>query len=139
LKENIMFKTITLAGFALAMTTLAAHADEVGLPDICKGAPMQMQQPMEMDMSSPMDDAHRALMAGMGSMNKDMEQGMQAKDIDVAFICGMLPHHQGAIDMAKAELQYGDDPWAKQLAHAIVEAQTREIAEMKDWLSKQPK
>ena len=68
-----------------------------------------------------------------------MDQGMQANDIDVAFICGMLPHHQGAIDMAKAELQYGDAPWAKQQAHAIIEAQTKEIAEMEDWLAKQPK
>jgi uncharacterized protein (DUF305 family) len=135
-----MLKTITLAGLALALTTLAAHADEVGLPDICKAtAPTQMQQPMAMDMSGGMDDAHKALMSGMGSMNKDMDQGMQAKDIDVAFICGMLPHHQGAIDMAKAELQYGDDPWAKQLAQAIIDAQTKEIAEMKDWLAKQPK
>jgi len=135
-----MLKTLALAGIALALTTFAAHADEVGLPDICKtSAPTQMQQPMEMDMSNTTDDAHKALMAGMDSMNKDMDLGMQAKDIDVAFICGMLPHHQGAIDMAKAELQYGDDPWAKQLAEAIIAAQTKEIADMKDWLAKQPK
>jgi len=75
----------------------------------------------------------------MDSMDRDMNQGRLAKDIDVAFICGMLPHHKGAIDMAKAELQYGDDPWAKQLAQAIIAAQTKEIAEMKDWLAKQPK
>ena len=135
-----MLKTTTLAGIALALSTLAVHADEVGLPDICKAiAPMQMQQPMAMAMGGPADDAHKALMAGMDTMNTDMDQGMQAKDIDVAFICGMLPHHQGAIDMAKAELQYGDDPWARQLAQAIIEAQTKEIAEMKDWLAKQPK
>jgi len=134
-----MFKSIALAGLALASITLAAHADEVGLPDICKTAPMQMQQPMAMDMTGAMDDAHKALMAGMDSMNRGMDQGMQAKDIDVAFICGMLPHHQGAIDMAKAELQYGDDPWAKQLAQAVIDAQTKEIAQMKDWLAKQPK
>ena len=134
-----MHKTIALAGLALALTTLAARADDVGLPDICKTGPMQTQQPMAMAMSGPTDDAHKALMAGMDSMDRDMNQGMLAKDIDVAFICGMLPHHQGAIDMAKAELQYGDDPWAKQLAQAIIAAQTKEIAEMKDWLAKQPK
>ena len=135
-----MLKIFALAGLALALTTFTAHADEVGLPDICKSAaPMQMQQPTAMDMGDPTDDAHKALMSGMDTMHKDMDQGMQANDIDVAFICGMLPHHQGAIDMAKAELQYGDDPWAKQLAQAIIEAQTKEIAEMKDWLAKQPK
>jgi uncharacterized protein (DUF305 family) len=135
-----MLKTISLAGLAIALTTLIAHADEVGLPEICKATtPMQMEKPMAMDMGGSIDDAHKALMAGMDTMNKDMDQGMQAKDIDVAFICGMLPHHQGAIEMAKTELQYGDDPWAKQLAQAIIEAQTKEIAEMKDWLAKQPK
>ena len=44
----------------------------------------------------------------------------------------------GAIDMARAELQYGDDPWVKQLAQGIIAAQEKEIAEMKDWLGKQP-
>lgn len=139
-RSNRAQRRFLLAGLALALTTLTAHADEVGLPEICKAtAPMQMQQPMEMDMSGTMDDAHKALMAGMDRMNKDMDEGMQAKDIDVAFICGMLPHHQGAIDMAKAELQYGDDPWARQLAQAVIDAQTKEIAEMKQWLAKQPK
>ena len=53
---------------------------------------------------------------------------MAAFAVDIGLLC-----------MAKAELQYGDDPWAKQLAQAIIDAQTKEIAEMKDWLSKQPK
>ena len=132
-----MLKIFALAGLTLA---LGAHAAEVGLPDICKtAAPPPVEQPMAMDMGGSMDDAHKALMAGMDTMRKDMNQGMMAKDTDVAFVCGMLPHHQGAIDMAKAELQYGDDPWAKQLAQAIIDAQTKEIGEMKDWLAKQPK
>jgi uncharacterized protein (DUF305 family) len=67
-----------------------------------------------------------------------MGRGMQATDIDVAFVCGMIPHHQGAIDMAKAELQYGDDPWAKEMAQKVIDAQTKEIADMKEWLSRQP-
>jgi len=135
-----MLKIFALAGLTLALGTLGAHADEVGLPDICKSAASPpVEQPMAMDMGGSMDDAHKALMAGMDTMRKDMNQGMMAKDTDVAFVCGMLPHHQGAIDMAKAELQYGDDPWAKQLAQAIIDAQTKEIGEMKDWLAKQPK
>ena len=85
----------------------------------------------------PTDEAHTALMAGMGAMNKDMNQGMAAQDIDVAFVCGMLPHHQGAIDMARAELEYGDDPWARQIAQKVIDAQSKEIAEMKDWLARQ--
>ena len=37
-----------------------------------------------------------------------MMQGMMAEDPDVAFACAMIPHHQGAIQMAEAELRHGD-------------------------------
>jgi uncharacterized protein (DUF305 family) len=114
-----------------------AFAEDGTLPAICSKDAMDMGAPASTGgMAS--DEAHAALMAGMGAMDADMDKGMQAKDIDVAFVCGMIPHHQGAIDMAKAELQYGDDPWAKQLAQGIIAAQEKEIAEMKDWLGKQP-
>ena len=84
------------------------------------------------------DPAHADLMAGMGVMNADMMAGGTAADIDVAFVCSMIPHHQGAIAMAKAELAHGDDPWARKLAETIIAAQEKEIADMKDWLIRQP-
>jgi uncharacterized protein (DUF305 family) len=83
------------------------------------------------------DEAHRALMAGMDKMNADMMAGGTATDIDVAFICSMIPHHRGAIDMARAELEYGDDEWAKTLAQQIIVAQEKEIADMLAWLEAQ--
>ena len=78
-------------------------------------------------------------MRGMESMDAQMMEGMQAQDLDVAFICGMIPHHQGAIDMAKAELAHGTDPFARQLAQDIIASQQTQIDEMRDWLAKRPK
>jgi uncharacterized protein (DUF305 family) len=122
---------------ALALTIAPAWAEEGSLPDICKAPVTNDMGAMDMPMGQ-LDEAHQAMMAGMDKMNSDMDAGMKAADIDVAFICGMLPHHQGAIDMAKAELQYGDDPWARELAKEIIAAQEAEIAQMREWLAKQP-
>ena len=62
--------------------------------------------------------------------------GVQAKNADVGFAKGMIPHHEGAIAMAKVELQYGKDAEMKALAQKIVDAQQSEISVMQNWLDK---
>ena len=76
--------------------------------------------------------ADKAFAASMNTMMK----GMNVKPTgnpDKDFVLMMMPHHQGAIDMAKVELQYGTDPELRQLATDIVTAQEKEIAQMKNW------
>lgn len=106
-------------------------------PQVCRqvddGAGDQMAPHAGMDMPD-MQEHQRAAMEGMMRMDRNMMQGMMADDPDVAFACGMIAHHQGAIDMAQVELEHGDDEPMKELAEIIIADQTREIAEMKAWL-----
>ncbi len=83
--------------------------------------------------NSPMD---QEMMSGMNKMNQDMASAPQTGNADKDFTAMMIPHHQGAIDMAKTELKYGKDPELRRLATAIIAAQKKEIAEMKAWEAK---
>lgn len=72
----------------------------------------------------------------MGSMMGGMMAGLQSKtgdDFDKAFISEMIIHHQGAIDMANEALRNAKHQEIKDLATAIISAQTKEINQMKAW------
>ena len=81
----------------------------------------------DMGMGDMMTDYQKASMEGMKPMHMNMMQGMMKKDADVAFVCGMIAHHMGAISMSEVELKYGDNEWAKKTAQKIIDAQTKEI------------
>jgi uncharacterized protein (DUF305 family) len=81
--------------------------------------------------ASPESDAANG--TAMATMMEDMMLPYTG-NADVDFIKGMIPHHQGAIDMAKVELNFGKDPALLKLARDVVNAQTGEIAFMTNWL-----
>ena len=68
------------------------------------------------------------------SIHDAMMTGVHHEDADIAFAQGMIPHHQGAIQMAQIELKYGKDAAMRKLAQDIIDAQNPEIALMKQWL-----
>jgi uncharacterized protein (DUF305 family) len=68
-------------------------------------------------------------------MHKDMSIAFSG-NADVDFVKGMIPHHQGAIDMAKVVLEHGKDPQIRRLAREIIKAQNSEISMMRAWLKK---
>jgi uncharacterized protein (DUF305 family) len=90
---------------------------------------------MNMTMKPATTPADKAFAASMKTMMNNMNVKPTGKP-DKDFVLMMMPHHQGAIDMAKVELQYGTDPELRQLATDIVAAQEKEIAQMKAWLEK---
>ena len=112
----------------------------------CMGAMRQMMQGgmMQGMMGAPnagaapvnesLPDFTRAYVESMNEMHGPMMDGVMADDPDVAFVRGMIPHHQDAIDMARIVLQYGDEPKTREWAEQIIAVQEGEIAEMQAWL-----
>ncbi|MBW4501528.1 MAG: DUF305 domain-containing protein [Scytonema hyalinum WJT4-NPBG1] len=66
-------------------------------------------------------------------MDHSMDLGPADADYDLRFIDGMIPHHQGAVEMAKEAQQKSKRPEIKKLAEEIIKAQNKEIAELKQW------
>ncbi|MBM3492688.1 MAG: DUF305 domain-containing protein [Alphaproteobacteria bacterium] len=69
-------------------------------------------------------------------MHRDMDIAYTG-DADRDFVAGMIPHHQGAIEMAQVLLRHGKEPEIRMLAQEIVGAQEKEIAWMKAWQARQ--
>lgn len=84
---------------------------------------------------SAMNAAQRAYAEANDRMHSAMASNIP-DDADVAFVQGMIPHHQGAIDMARIVLEHGSDPENRALAQAIIAAQEAEIAQMRAWLAR---
>ena len=90
---------------------------------------------MAMPASPPAAEAAPSTRAYQAAMAK-MDRGMAIPytgNADQDFVAGMIPHHQGAIDMARVELRYGHDKALKRLARGIIKAQEKEIAFMRRW------
>ena len=79
--------------------------------------------------------ATRAFIAANDKMHRDMAITYSG-NADRDFVADMIPHHQGAIDMANVVLRYGTDPEMRALAQAVIQAQTAEIAQLRAYLAR---
>jgi uncharacterized protein (DUF305 family) len=115
-------------GAALAFS-LAAFAQHVHRNGISQG-----NQPAAAAAGG--DKAFARLMReSMNTMNAEMSGAPMSGDPDHDFASMMIPHHQGAVDMAKAELLYGKNPALRRLAQEIIVTQGSEIAVMQSELN----
>jgi uncharacterized protein (DUF305 family) len=71
-----------------------------------------------------------------GSMDGMMHMGQPTGNVDMDYVSMMVPHHQSAVDMAKAELAHGRDTKLKQMAQQMVDAQQKEIQQFLEWQAK---
>jgi uncharacterized protein (DUF305 family) len=123
-------RMISLATTASVAATSFAFADDSARRDHL-GRTMPIQHVADWSKHSEEQPFLSENAAAMNRMMADMTV-KPTGDVDRDFVAMMVPHHQGAVDMAKAELKYGHNAQLRRLAQEIVAAQQKQIKVMRN-------
>jgi hypothetical protein len=125
----VFLLSLVLIGDALAQDKTLSASAHAGCPDMdmTHGALTTPPPPLVISNSIPFADL---MDQSMAIMDQGMAQAPVVGNPDHDFASMMIPHHQGAVDMAKVELLYGKDPALRRLAQEIIVTQGSEIAVM---------
>lgn len=127
----------TLASIALLaalVTTASAQMSgqgPQGMPGGMQGTMREMMRSME----SARTPAAKAYAQAMDKMHKDMAIEF-SDNAGADFARAMIPHHQGALDMAQVALQYAQDDEIRRIAQKTIDDQTKDIKELRSWLER---
>ena len=133
--SSLPLKTLIMATTVFTFTACTPNSDPVPQKETVQNQHHAHHSPQTTDKQQQTPNHKTAYTEAMHKMHQAMMAANAEKDPDIAFVQGMIPHHQGAIEMAKIELQYGKDPEIRQLAEQVLKAQQPEIDQMNQWLN----